>query len=728
MSVTVSVDSQKKPPTLLPRLLINRNYAFMWVGMATSRLGNVVFDIALLLWVATTLARNAPWAAFAVGALTFIPQIVALLMGTVAGVFVDRWDKRRTLLWMDGIRIFIVLALVIASGVFPLPFPSGSDAATFFQLGCAFFILILLSSCDPFVNPALLILLYDIVDEPELPRAFGRGQVLNNLGTIVGPPLAAGLFFTLGIQWCIIINAASFLVSYICFFMIRPEKAEQTKKEEQEQGKKKSAGFIREMVDGLRFVGGNGVLIAVGVSLSFIALGAGGLNALNLFFATNNLHVTPDIYVYIDVVYGIGAILGALFVGPRIQKRLGILRGFWIPGIVTGTLLLIYSRLDNVYAAFVVLFFTGMSQATFYISFGPLLLKVTPRKLIGRANAIIGQLSTFSGMISIGLASLLVTSPLHNKHLAVLGTTLGPIDTIFLIVGVLALTSGLQAMVTLNDYKLIEPKAAESEVAAAEANVEEPVALTAQQEAAEMEALAIVQEEKAEEQPVSEQKEEADQPLVEHIARPGWLSSGRKQSVVCVLGLLVCLLILIPVSIWAPSSTDAAATISGGQPAHGQSISGMQCAPQVATKQQLSTRLTVYIDGKLAALPRGIGIVSPKQPGVTALATNGNLYCLYPLHVFENDSIIHADLPDTRTYTLGQFFSVWGQPLSRTQVMVNQTDANHALSFVIFDARGNGSTYSGDPASIPLKEHQTIVILYNSPGVHPTAFTDWNGL
>ncbi|GER90133.1 hypothetical protein KDW_42950 [Dictyobacter vulcani] len=713
------------------RLLINRNYAFMWVGMATSRLGNVVFDIALLLWVATTLARNAPWAAFAVGALTFIPQVVALLMGTVAGVFVDRWDKRRTLLWMDGIRIFIVLALVFASGIFPLPFPSGSDAATFFQLGCAFLILVFLSCCDPFVNPALLILLYDIVAETELPRAFGRGQVLNNLGVIVGPPLAAGIFFTLGIQWCILINAVSFLISFICFYMIRPEKSEQEQKEEkaQEKTKEKSAGFLREMIDGLRFVGGNGVLIAVGVSLSFIALGAGGLNALNLFFATNNLHVVPNIYVYIDVLYGVGAILGALFVGPWIQKRLGILRGFWLPGIVTGTLLLIYSRLDNVYAAFVVLFFVGMSQATFYISFGPLLLKVTPRKLIGRANAVIGQLSTFSGMISIGLASLLVTAPLHNKHLEVLGTTFGPIDTIFLIVGLLALTSGLQAMVTLNDYKLVEQKSAEPVATeATETKIEEPIALNVEQEAEELAALAIVEEEKATEKPATEQTEEANQPLVEHIGGTGWFSSGRKQALVCVLGLLVCLLFLVPVAIWAPSSTAASVTITGGQPANGQPISNMKCAPDVATKQQIRTHLTLYVDGKLAAIPRGIGIVSPSQPGVSALASNGKLYCLYPLHVFEDDNIIHADLPDTRTYTLGQFFSVWGQPLSQTQVTSYHADTNRPISFVIFDGNGQKSTYTGDPATIPLKEHQTIVILYNSPDIHPTAFTDWNGL
>ncbi|QBD82928.1 MFS transporter [Ktedonosporobacter rubrisoli] len=692
-TVSVSAEPEKKPPTLFERLLINRNYAFMWVGMATSRLGNVVFDTALLLWVATTLARNAPWSAFAVGALIFIPQIVALLMGTFAGVLVDRWDKRRTLLWMDGARIFIVLALIPASGLFHLPFPSGSDIATFFQMGCAFFILILLGCCDPFVNPALLILLYDIVPEDDLPRAFGRGQVLNNLGTIVGPPLAAGIFFTLGIQWCIFFNAASFLVSFLNFMLIRPERNAQKEEVKAEQGAKeeKKAGFVHELVEGLRFVGGNGVLIAVGVSLSLIALGAGGLNTLNLFFATDNLHATPDIYVYLDVLYGIGAIIGALTVGPWVQKKLGVMSGFCIPGIVTGLLLFTYARLDNVYAGFIVLFFVGVSQATFYVSFGPLLLKVTPRKLIGRANAVIGQLSTFAGMISIGLASVLVTSPLHNKHLTLPGFTLGPIDTIFMVVGLLALTSGIQAMATFNDYKLVD---------------------------------------KQEETPAekSSENEDVSQPLISYVGRPGWLSTKKRQAAICLVGFLVCLLIILPVAFIAPSSTAATVTMSYGHPATGETIEGMECASTVATRQQLRTHLTLYVNGHMAALPTGIGIVSPKQPGVRALASNGNLYCLYPLHVFEADNIIHADLPDTRTYTLGQFFSVWGQPLSRTQIADYKADAGKQLKFVVFDGKGNEINYTGDPGALSLEEHKTIVVLYNSPDVHPTPFTDWNGL
>src|SRR5437660_1797808 len=127
---------EQKPRSLLALLLINRNYALLWGAMATSQIGNFIFNTALVLWVATTLARNAPWAPLAVGALAFLPQIVGLAFGTVAGVFVDRWDKRRTMLWTDGLRSILVFFLVPFTGVIPLPFPAGSEAAALFQLTC----------------------------------------------------------------------------------------------------------------------------------------------------------------------------------------------------------------------------------------------------------------------------------------------------------------------------------------------------------------------------------------------------------------------------------------------------------------------------------------------------------------------------------------------------------------------------------------------------------------
>src|SRR5262249_28285622 len=157
-------------------------------------------------------------------------------------------------------------------------------------------------------------------------------------------------------------------------------------------------------------------------------------------------------------------------------------------------------------------------------------------------------------------------------------------------------------------------------------------------------------------------------------------------------------------------------------------VDGLDCQKNPAAAQHANTRLTVYVNGQQVGIPVGIGSVAPPQPEVAALASNGQTTCLYPLHVFGADNIIHVDAPPTPTYTLGEFFDIWGQPLSKTQVADYTSDANHALAFYIFDANGNLQPYTGDPRVIPLVEHETIVIVYNSPHARLVPYNSWNGL
>jgi len=687
-------EEKKKPPTALERLLINRNYAFNWVGLATSRLGNVVFKISILLWVATTLARNAPWAAFAIGGLVFLPTAVFLVVSTFAGVYVDRWDARRTQLFMDATRAVLFTLLLLATGILPLPFPAGSEAANLFQLACVYIAVMVNSACDPFVNSSLAVILYDIVDEPNLPRAFGRGQVLNNLGVIFGPPLGAAIFFLVGIQWTIMFNVLTFVVSFFAFYMIRlPSKAGAAQEDDDE--KKSKRGFLQEFTGGLRFAFGNKMIVAIAFAMLLNAIGGAGIGVFDLFFATNNLHASPQVYAYLDVVMGIGAILGALFLGPWLRPRIGMARAYWMSGITNGLLLFLYARLTNLAVAFVVLFFYGISEAVFAVAFGPILFRSTPRGMMGRVNSVLAQLITLVSLVSLSFIPFLVAVPLHDKYLQVFNVLLGPIDVLFMAVAILMITSALYLRITLNHYapELKKP----------------------------------IQQGEGQNQP-PQAAPQAPPQTSQASARPERSNVLRKQVAICVVGLLLAVLVVLPVALSAPANAVSNLQLSRGQPASGQQVDGIPCQPALGSTIHANVRLTAYVNGQSAGLPIGIGSVAPPQPGVAALASNGKTTCLYALHVFEADNLIHIDSPTNRSYTLGEFFDIWGQPLSHTHIANYSADTNHSLVFDVFDATGTMQTYTGDPRTIPLTEHETIVILYNSPAVHPVPYNSWNGL
>ena len=190
--------------------------------------------------------------------------------------------------------------------------------------------------------------------------------------------------------------------------------------------------------------------------------------------------------------------------------------------------------------------------------------------------------------------------------------------------------------------------------------------------------------------------------------------------------LLIALVALLVVTHQGPSTSN-----TGLHPANGQVVDGMSCTTSEQLVFHIHSYLEIYANGQPVTTPPGVGIVAPAGSGAAALGSNGSLACLYPLHVHETQpNIIHIESPIQKTYTLGNFFDVWGQQLSATQVMGNTADSAHKLTFEVFDPSGKLTQVTGDPRAIALADHETIVILYNSPNVQPKPFTDWakNGL
>lgn len=182
--------------------------------------------------------------------------------------------------------------------------------------------------------------------------------------------------------------------------------------------------------------------------------------------------------------------------------------------------------------------------------------------------------------------------------------------------------------------------------------------------------------------------------------------------------ILVIVIALIAHAVIGSGGTSTKTSVISGTgtyttPANGATRDGMSCLTSEGTAEHIHMYLAIYVNGQQVQVPPNTGV-----------ASNGS--CLYPLHVHSDpgdENIIHEESPSADTYTLGAFFDIWGQPLSKTQVMGYNADATHQLQFVTFDGTGHKTVVTGNPLSIQFSEHETIYILYNSPNVTPKPFT-----
>jgi len=135
-------------------------------------------------------------------------------------------------------------------------------------------------------------------------------------------------------------------------------------------------------------------------------------------------------------------------------------------------------------------------------------------------------------------------------------------------------------------------------------------------------------------------------------------------------------------------------------------IDGIHCDQEEGAKFHIHQHFAPFDHGKPVAIPSDVGI--------PLLAR-----CLYWVHTHSSDGLIHIESPVFRTFTLGEFFDVWGQPLSATRMGPAKFSPGQLHAFV------NGQPYKGNPRKIELLEHSVIVLEAGPPYAKPKPFTGW---
>jgi hypothetical protein len=151
----------------------------------------------------------------------------------------------------------------------------------------------------------------------------------------------------------------------------------------------------------------------------------------------------------------------------------------------------------------------------------------------------------------------------------------------------------------------------------------------------------------------------------------------------------------------------------------GATVDGIQCQTQEQVIFHIHAHLAVFVSGRPGVIPEGIGIAPPRSEEQSAsgpFVVAGS--CFYWLHSHTDDGVIHIESPLQRTYTLGDYFDIWHQPLSATEV---GRASGPVTAYV------NGHLFAGDPRTIPLNAHAVIQLDVGTK-VAPLPYTFPSGL
>jgi MFS family permease len=296
--------------------LRNRNYALLWSGGLISDLGDWTLLIALPVFV-----FQLTGSAFTTSTVFVVELVPALIVGQLAGVLVDRWDRR---------QILVVVGVVQAVLLLPLLAVTTTD-----RLWIVYVVAALQSCLARLASPAKAALIPSLVPREQLTAANSLNAVSDNLARLVGSPIGGLAIQLLGLVGVVVVDAATFLVSALLSAQIRvPKQVAAPRANEAEAPR---ASLVADWLDGLRTIRRTPPLPAI-LSIGALSQVAQGIFVvLFVVFVLRELNGTGGDVGLIRGMQAIGGVIGGIVVGT-LSRRLGprglISWGFVVFGLI----------------------------------------------------------------------------------------------------------------------------------------------------------------------------------------------------------------------------------------------------------------------------------------------------------------------------------------------------------------------------------------------------------
>ncbi len=382
------------------QVLGNRSFLLLWVGQFVSSFGDWLAILALFSLIAFRW-NGSPEKVAGIFIAFILPFTV---LGPLAGVFVDRWNLKRTMIASDLLRAGLVTLFALAW--------------TAWQV---YALMAMVSVISCFFLPAMNKSIPRLVKKEELLVANALNAQTIHLTRVAAPAVAGLLVAWAGEKACFYLDAVSFVFSAGMIaaikisrpaaeasqtFEVLPADLPAAAANEPLKTKKGLRAVLAEFHEGLLFLHGHRALRFVVLAMASAMFILGAFNALMVVYVRDTLHADSKIFGALMSAIGIGTIAGAGWVAKFAQQRPKILLVVWgIFGIGVGVLL--FALATNPPAAIACSLTLGLAASAVLIPSQTLTQQETPPAMLGRVSSTSISLMTVAQLVGVAVSGKL---------------------------------------------------------------------------------------------------------------------------------------------------------------------------------------------------------------------------------------------------------------------------------------------------------------------------------
>lgn len=355
----------------------NRNFTLLWFGQFISTIGNALTSLA-----AGILVFRLTGSALSVGLMLMVTALPSIFVGLLAGVFVDRYDRKRIMVGAEFIRAALIALIPLLVG---------------FNIVWLYVIVLLTSAINPFFDSAHESVLPELASDAELAAANSMMAISSFGSTSVGFA-AAGLIAAFSIELAFYLDAVTFVLSGLCILLAQlPRLAV--------EGETNIRTIVQNLRAGAGFLFGQPVLRSLLLLGVAVALSFGMWNVLLLPFALKVLGANEFQYGLQEGLTSVGYVVGSFAIAGLAAR---LREGQWlaISLLAMGAIGVLYALSTSIPLAIGLVMLSGFFNAPYSVARKLLMQRNTPRELRGRVASSFIVVSDMIFLVGMGLAGL----------------------------------------------------------------------------------------------------------------------------------------------------------------------------------------------------------------------------------------------------------------------------------------------------------------------------------